>query len=401
MESTELFIFYRTIMYKTAIGLFFVAYLHAQNYEELLEQALTNNTNLQLIQNQQEQISLNGEMERRYENPKLELEMADFSSQFITQRNSVGARVGMSQSIPLPHIQKDKERITQNRINVSQKQYTVEKSNFIYRFNVKYLAYKKAQQRIALQEKAIALAKEILKTVNQRYQEGAVAKSDYLEALLDYKKTKSKRKELLFEVRKAKNELLAFSNISTQEFIDSEHLFLLTQSDELHPLIALSKAQSQVSQAKLELLTHSLESIELFSELEREPEQDIFRVGISIALPTFNVKSEEKQLEKIKIANQRLRIRNQENLLALQIEQLTIENSELEELKENHQLLIASQEELFDMYQQSYRIAKVNLLKLQQIKEKRIRNQEKILENSFAIEQNIIKINYLQGVQSE
>jgi hypothetical protein len=53
------------------------------------------------------------------------------------------------------------------------------------------------------------------------------------------------------------------------------------------------------------------------------------------------------------------------------------------------------------MYQQSYRIAKVNLLKLQQIKEQRIINQEKILESNFAIEQNNIKINYLQGAYSE
>jgi len=388
-------------MNKTIIGLFLVAQLHAQSYEELLEQAVNNNLNLQLIQNQQEQISINGEIERRYENPNLELEVADFSSQFVTKSNSFGARVGVSQSIPLPHIQKDREAITQTKIDVAQKKYEVEKSTFIYNFNIRYLAYKKAQHLVTLQNRAIRLTKEVLDTVNQRYQEGAVAKSDYLEAQLDYKNRESRSKKLLFDVVKTQNRLLAFANINSQEYIDSEHLFLLTQNSRVHPLIALNNAQTQVSQAKLELLKHSVDSVELFSELEREPDQNIFRVGVSIALPTFNTNSQEKQLEKINIANQKLYISNQESLLALQIKQLQQENQELEQLNQSHQSLISSQEQLFNMYKQSYTIAKVNLLKLQQIKEKRIQNQEKILETNFAIEQNIIKINYLQGAYIE
>jgi cobalt-zinc-cadmium efflux system outer membrane protein len=388
-------------MNKIVIALFLVVCLEAQNYEELLNQAIQNNLNLQLIQSQQEKVSLNGEIAKRYANPNLELEIADFSSQFVTKSNSFGAKIGVSQSIPLPHIQKDRESITQNQINVVQKQYSVEKSNFIYGFNLKYLAYKKAQNLLALHEKSIMLSKEILETVNQRYQEGAVAKSDYLEAKLEYSRTQNRRANLLFDVSKTKNELLAFSNITNAEFIESAHLFLLAQQTLPHSTIELGKAKNQVSQAKLELLQHSVESIEFFSELEKEPDQDIFRVGVSIALPTFNVKSEERQLEKIKIANQTLRIVNQERLLLLEIEQLKSENSQLEQLKQSNESLISSQEELFNMYQQSYRIAKVNLLKLQQIKEQRIINQEKILESNFAIEQNNIKINYLQGAYSE
>jgi outer membrane protein TolC len=388
-------------MNKTVIALFLVVCLEAQNYEELLNQAIQNNLNLQLIQSQQEKVSLNGEIAKRYANPNLELEIADFSSQFVTKSNSFGAKIGVSQSIPLPHIQKDRESITQNQINVVQKQYSVEKSNFIYGFNLKYLAYKKAQNLLALHEKSIMLSKEILETVNQRYQEGAVAKSDYLEAKLEYSRTQNRRANLLFDVSKTKNELLAFSNITNAEFIESAHLFLLAQQTLPHSTIELGKAKNQVSQAKLELLQHSVESIEFFSELEKELDQDIFRVGVSIALPTFNVKSEERQLEKIKIANQTLRIVNQERLLLLEIEQLKSENSQLEQLKQSNESLISSQEELFNMYQQSYRIAKVNLLKLQQIKEQRIINQEKILESNFAIEQNNIKINYLQGAYSE
>jgi hypothetical protein len=124
-------------------------------------------------------------------------------------------------------------------------------------------------------------------------------------------------------------------------------------------------------------------------------------VGVSIALPTFNTNSQERQLEKINIANQRLLSANQNNRFTLQIEQLIEQNSELAETKESYQSLIASQEQLFDMYSQSYTIGKVNLLKLQQIKQQRVATKEKILESNFTIEQNNIKINYLQGAYSE
>jgi cobalt-zinc-cadmium efflux system outer membrane protein len=388
-------------MNKTVIALFLVVCLEAQNYEELLNQAIQNNVNLQLIQSQQEHIYLNGEIDRRYKNPNLELEIADFSSQFVTQSNSFGVRVGVSQSILLPHIQNDKRAITQKEIAVSKKEYSVERSNFIYNFNLKYLAYKKSEYLLQLQQQAIGISKKILDTVNSRYQEGAVPKSDYLEAKLDYIKMQNQTEELTFGLTQAKNELLKFSNITENLTVDSSHLFLTINNTIVHPLIELTKAQSQVSQAKLELLQHSVESIELFSELEREPEQDIFRVGVSIPLPTFNNRNEEKQLERIKIANHQLLLSNQERLLTLKVTQLTDENRNLEQLKERHQSLISSQEQLFSMYRESYVIAKVNLLKLQQVKEQRIATKRKILESNFAIELNSIKINYLQGAYSE
>jgi cobalt-zinc-cadmium efflux system outer membrane protein len=386
---------------KTILCIFLLSNLYAKDYNELLELAINNSINLELIKNQQTQISLNGEIERRYDNPNLEIEVADFSNQFITDNNSFGIRVGVSQSIPLPHIQQDRESITQSQIYVSQKQYQVEKSNFIYRFNLKYLLYKKAKKLLELQEEEIALAQEILNTVNSRYKEGSVAKSDYLEAQLEYKKAESRKKDLQFQTTKAKSDFLTFTNITTQEYIDSNHLFTLTQNSISHPVILLSESRTKESQAKIELLQHSIDSIELFSELESEPDQDVFRVGVSIALPTFNTNSQERQLEKINIANQRLLSANQNNRFTLQIEQLIEQNSELAETKESYQSLIASQEQLFDMYSQSYTIGKVNLLKLQQIKQQRVVTKEKILESNFTIEQNNIKINYLQGAYSE
>jgi cobalt-zinc-cadmium efflux system outer membrane protein len=388
-------------MKKILMGLLVVFNLQAQTYEALLADAINNSSELKILQKKEEQISLQGQIERRLKNPSLELEIADFSPNFLTQSNDMGIRVGISQSVLLPHIQRDKSYITKKSINVAKKQYEVEKLKFIYTFNLYYLRYKEAQKKLELQEQSMRLSSEILNVVKQRYEEGAVAKSDYLEAELAYKKTENSQQKLELLVEQLKDELLLFSNLSKRIEIDTEHIFFSYSKTLEHPIIGLSQAQQEVSRSKLELLEHSVESVEFFSELEREPDQDIFRIGISIDLPTFNINNEERQLEKIKIANEVLTLSSKKRRLDLNVQQLKRKNSQLEALKFSHESLTHSQKELFHMYQESYRIAKVNLLKLQKIKEQIVLNQEKILDSNFAIEENNIKINYLQGVYSE
>jgi cobalt-zinc-cadmium efflux system outer membrane protein len=382
-------------MNKALLCIFLISNLYSKSYQEILEVAINNNINLELIENQQASLLLNQKIDTRYSNPNLELEVANFSAE-----DRFGAKIALTQSILLPHIKEDKRAIAKTKIDVAKEQYLVERSDFIYSFNLKYLAYKKAQQLLKVQQKAVEISEEILTIAQSRYREGAIAKSDYLEAKLDYDKMQNRVNSLSLEATQAKNRLLKFSNIDNEE-IDSSHLFFVTQKTTTHPNIRVNRAKEQVSYAKLELLKHSIDSIELFSELEKEPEQDIFRVGVSIPLPTFNTKNEEKQLEKIKLANQKLLISNQERSIRVQIKQLNDEKRELEQLKESQQSLITSQEQLFNIYKQSYTIAKVNLLKLQQIKEQQITTQEKIVETDSTIELNSIKINYLQGAYSE
>ena len=72
-----------------------------------------------------------------------------------------------------------------------------------------------------------------------------------------------------------------------------------------------------------------------------------------------------------------------------------------EELKQNYQALSEEQNELLQMYQEGYAIAKVNLLRLNTLKKELLLTKENLLEASLAIEKNNIKINYLQGAYNE
>ena len=383
------------------IGLFIVLNLHAQTYEELLKQAIQHSAELKIVQSQQKELMLQGEIDIRLENPNLELEVADFSSSFLTKSNEFGARVGISQSILLPHIKEDKQSITTRECNVEKERYSVKKSEFIYKFNLKYLAYIKSIKKLELHKKIVNISANLLDVVRQRYKKGAIAKSEFLEAKLKHQEILTQLEVLEFERIKLKNMLLTFASLPNTTSIEGIHVFHPFTLENTHPLVKLNRAKKSVSQAKLELLKHSVEQVEVFSELEREPEQDIFRIGISLDLPTFNIHNEEKQLEKIKISNHQILIAQQERAVKLKVEQLKNEQLNLEKLKENYNFSILEQKELFEMYKASYTLAKVNLLKLQKTLQSIIKIEKKLLENSFSMKENVIKINYLQGAYNE
>jgi cobalt-zinc-cadmium efflux system outer membrane protein len=203
------------------------------------------------------------------------------------------------------------------------------------------------------------------------------------------------------EIEQSLNRLFKLANVERAETLDGEHTFFQNSNETLHPLLKVVEEQQKVSQAQLDLASHTIENISLFSEMEREPEQSIFRVGVSIPLPIFNKKSEEKQLAKIALANQKIFLNAQKKSLSLEMEQLLRERALLEKVKAKYEGLILEQRELLSMYQQGYAIAKVNLLKLSDTKQRLIQSKEKIVEARLQIERNSVKMNYLRGAGNE
>jgi outer membrane protein TolC len=91
-----------------------------------------------------------------------------------------------------------------------------------------------------VQQKAVEILEEILTIAQSCYREGAIAKSDYLEAKLDYDKMQNRVNSLSLEATQAKNRLLKFSNIDNEE-IDSSHIFFVTQKTTTHPNIRVNR----------------------------------------------------------------------------------------------------------------------------------------------------------------
>ena len=375
--------------------------LHAQTYENLLELAIKNNAQLQIAQSQEEKTLLQGRIDTRLENPNIEFEIADFSAKRLLRENQLGTRVGISQSLLLPSVKADKQALSQSKVEVNKQNFQLEKSAFIYAFNLKYLAYRKAQKKEFLQQEALEISQNILTVVQKRFNAGSIAKSEFLQAKIENTKALNNIKSLALKRLQEKNSLLLFSNLDQDFNVDSSHIFVQKNTNAIHPLISLTEKKEALAQATLALASHKIERIELFSEIEAEADQDIFRIGVSLPLPIFNNKTQEKQLAKIEMNNQRLALASQKKALNLEIPQLQNEIAVQEELQQNYQALSQEQEGLLSMYQEGYSIAKVNLLKLNTLKKELLFSKNKLLETAFSIEKNNIKINYLQGAYND
>ncbi len=388
-------------MKKTIIGLFLLANLHAISYEELLELALQNNASLQINKSQEQRANLQAQIETRLENPNIEFEVADFSSKRLLRGNAFGTRVGISQSLLLPSVKEDKKALAQSRVEVEKQNFELEKSEFIYRFNMYYLDYREAVEKEQLQQEALVISKKIRSVVEGRFNAGSIAKSEVLQARIEENEVVSQGKQLSFESLTKNNALLRFANVQENTTVNTYHRFNEKSTTALHPFLSLTEKKEEVARAELAVASHTMQSIELFSEIEAEPDQDIFRIGVSIPLPIFNKNSQEKQLAKIAINNHKLALASGKRALDLELAQLQNEIAQQEGLKINYEALVEEENRLLSMYQKGYRLAKVNLLKLSNIKKELLKTKENLLATRFSIEKNIIKINYLKGAYNE
>jgi len=307
----------------------------------------------------------------------------------------------MSQSLLLPSVKADKKALAQTRVELNRQNFQLEKSVFIYEFDLKYLDYKEAKEKELLQQEALDISEEILNIVTKRFNAGSIAKSELLQAKIEKMKAQKGLRVLELEKLKKRNSLLLFANLDETFQVDANHEFVQKNSTAMHPLLKLTEKKEALARAKLDVASHNIENIELFSEIEAEPDQDVFRVGVSIALPIFNKKSQEKQLAKIEMNNQKMALNFQKKALSLEIEQIQNEIAMQEQLQQNQQVLIQEQNQLLSMYQQGYAIAKVNLLRLNTLKKELLSSKTQRLEARFSIEQNNIKINYLQGAYND
>lgn len=388
-------------MKRVILGLFVVVNLHAIGYEELLQRAIQNNTTLQINKTKEQSIALEGQIKTRLANPNLEFEVADFSAKRVFRENQLGSRVGASQSLLLPSVKRDKEQLTEERMALSSQEVALQRSEFVYGFNLYYLAYSKATSKVFLAQEALGVSQKILEVSKERFQAGNVAKSEFLQAKIEEQGVKTTLKKLELNALQAKNDLLRFSNIASLLEVESQHHFMLSSSSSEHPLLKVTKQKSRVAEAGLKVASHTMDSFELFSEIEAEPDQDIFRVGVSIALPVFNRKSEEKQLAKIEQNNQKMALAFQKKALKVEINQRLEAIATQKELEAHYATLVEEEERLLALYQKGYKIAKVNLLKLNLLKKQLLESKEKLLEAKFSIEENNIKVNYLQGAYNE
>ncbi len=376
--------------------------LCAQDFENFKEDALQNSPYLQANSLKVQSAQAVSKITTRYKNPTLGLEASQFS-QNGAGSNESGFRVEFTQPLRLWDVGDDRENLAQSQQQSAKTSVSLSRAAFIRNLSLRFVAYKRlvTLKDLALEE--LAISQKIAAISQARFENGTIARVKYLQAKLDVKRIDNSVNTLDLAKTDAYYNLLAFAGLKQQRAIETDYSFTLKKDDKTlsSPELAFLAAEKKVATAKAQLNANKLEWINMRAEFEKESDQDIYRVGVNIPLVVFNTKKEEKQIAKLQAQTKAFLYEQKESANNFTLKKIVRLIEKLTALQKSTQELQASQNELLLMYEDGYKIANINLIELQLIKNQMISTKEKLIEIQTQKEKNIIGYNYLTGAYNE
>jgi len=388
-------------MIKTLIILIvFKASIFGVDFNTFLNEALVKSAYLQFSSIAKQQAKEEQSKILRYANPKLGFASSRFNP--INSKSDNGYSVSVMQPIRLWDVSDDKKSLSDAKIaNVVAQTFFI-KADFIRNLSFLFIQYAKDRDLARLSKEEQTIAKKIFDISNERFKNGTISRGKMLQAKIAYEVVLTKNIVLSLQENRSYFELLKYSGLNEQIDIDTNHIFkVINKRDSANPNILTLKTEQKVSLASAELASNKIETFSITAEFEEEIDQDIYRVGISVPLPIFNSKNEERAVAKLESQKKELLVENEEKRVSLSKSYLKKERTLLKELQNRNIAMIVDEERLLSMFEEAYKIASVNLIELQDIKNRVIETKKSFIENKTALNKNAIEQNYLQGAYNE
>ena len=373
----------------------------AEDFEQFLDKAIKQSPYLKSSALVVEQKKEEGGMLTRYANPNLELEYSSFQPSIGSSDN--GYRVSYSQPIRLWSVGDDKEALVEANVHNANANYSQKRALFVRDISLSYSSYLQSKQLVALGQQELQIAKIIYDISLARFESGSISEGLKLQAQVDYEMIDNLQDNLALSSTNIYYKLLKIAGINEEIELDDAYDFKIINSAKnlQNPSIAVIKTQQNQALKSAKLNSNAIEWVNLFAELENEPDQNIYRAGVNIPLAIFNNKSEEKSIAILQATRSELLIKNEQSRLNIEITRLQRERQSLIKLNEKSKNILKTQLRLLKMYEDGYKIANTSLLQLQDIKTKVILTKKMIIKTNTALNQNAIYTNYNQGNYNE
>ena len=374
--------------------------LLAQGFNEFLDGAVKKSPYLHSSMLDINQAEQEGEILNRYQNPSLEMEASRFSPNGAKNEN--GYRTSISQPIRLWGISDDKKSLARAISKNAKTLYTKKRARFIRDISLLYTEYASQKMFLLLADEESDIAKKIYKISKIRYENGTISRGKTLQAKIAYEMIMVQKDNRLISMNKRYYELLKYAGINKQIALDENYLFKIkgAKKDE-NPDIAYLSANKNRADFEAKVNSHKIEWMNLYAEYENEPDQDIYRFGVSIPLAIFNTKSQERELATLEAKKSQLLIDNEKKRLNIEQIRLQKERASLLKVKARYENLLKSELELLAMFEEGYKIANTKLLELQDIKNRVIESKKHLIEIKTALNKNAIVTNYMRGDYNE
>ncbi len=388
-------------MKKLLILPFLLASLQAQNFESFLSDSLEKSPRLQINALTLKQAQQKAELTTRYENPTLSLELSGFNPD--AGESDLGYRGAIAQPLRLWGVGSSREALAEAQTNEASASVKLTRANFIQNIASLYASYKYSKDAQKLAGEELLIAQKIATISQARFENGTIAKVKYIQATLDVKRVQNFLAQKKVATTTAYYQLMGFRGLNEEVELDTNYNFSLAKGNEKlsNAQIELSKAQQDSALASSQLNANKLEWITLNGEFEKEPQQSIARVSVDIPLVLFNTKSQERQIAKFEAKKAQLLTKNLTEQMYFKLRELKQAIDTLTEVEQTSQELLTSQKELLSMYEEGYKIANIDLIELQTIKNQLIETKENLLNITLKKELQIIQYNYLTGSYNE
>lgn len=371
------------------------------SFNVFLQNAITNSLYLESSALAVKQTQYSGNILTRNENPTVEIEYANFIPDVGSNDN--GYKVNYSQPIRLWGVSDSKLHLSNDMLNNANAEYSKKRMIFIRDVSFYYISYSEQKTLLELANEELEIAKNIYDISKARYESGTISRGVMLQAKIDYESVEIANESLLLAIEQSYYNLLRVAGIHKEVKLDTSYTFVPTIKNDTtnNPSIKLLKSEQIKALSEAKANANSVEWMNLYAEYENEPEQNIARFGLNFPLAIFSTKSEEKQIASLQASRAELLINNETKGLNIDMRRLQKERLSLERLRIKNEKILKSEHELLEMYQRGYKIANINLLQLQDIKNKLISTKRNLIKINTALNKNAITMNYNQGVDND
>lgn len=277
--------------------------------------------------------------------------------------------------------------------------YLQDRAAFTRDISLRFTSYVKQAMMLELGYEELEIAKMIFDISSARYNNGTISRGLMLQSKIDYETIKIKNEALRLASITSYYELLKFAGIDEEIELDTEYTFVLNIKNDLTNSPDLKVLQTSQDKFSSEAILHlnKISWMSVFAEYESEPEQDITRVGINFPLAFFNDKTQERTIAMLKSSATELLINNEIKKLQLDNKRLKQARIFLKKQNSANKSILDDEMELLKMFQDGYKIANINLLQLQDIKNKIVSTKRNLINIKIALDNNAIITNYNKG----
>jgi outer membrane protein TolC len=258
---------------------------------------------------------------------------------------------------------------------------------------------------LSLLHEEIKLSKKMTSIAKERYVSGSETKVTYLQAKTQSLSLSTELHSITIQRDNLYYQLLAMGGYKKKVVLSKKFIYPIKTHKKSNSSVNIQeqiiKAKNRLYTSQLAQYSETFTSYDITAGVEKEPEQSILHVGISIPLPAYHNKEEEKTLAKLKM--QQLSLDEEQLILNNHTDKKMLKSAIAERIQQYQALKILKKEQqsLTNLLTEGYKIAQGSLFELMLSKNRLIQTKKQLLLTQKDINIQTIELRYLQGAYND